>query len=349
MEQTPHVHHEHEVPASAVKANKSNMLMAAGAVALILIVLAVVNFGGMLKGGKKLSPDEAKAKAETYINANLVSGTTASITEVTDYSSTLYKLAVKVGDTSIDSYITKDGAMFFPQAMDTSETVAAADGGTDTAAATPVVAADIPKSDKPAVEVFVMSRCPYGTQMEKGLLPVMSLLKGKADIKIKFVDYVMHGDAELKGNIAQYCIDKEENGKYEEYLKCYLKSGDLDACVTSTGVNKKKLDSCLSATDKQFKLNESFTDKTKWTSSFPPFAIHEKENKAYGVQGSPTFVVNGKQVETSRSADAIKTTICAAFKNAPKECETKLDTATPSAGFGEGTASASDAAACAPS
>lgn len=349
MEQNSSVPHEHGTPVTASRGNKSNLMMALGAVALIAIVLVVVNFGGMLKGGNKLSPDEARAKATDYINKNLVSGTTASIAEVTDYNDTLYKLTVKVGDTSIDSYMTKDGKTFFPQGMDLNSNVAADDAATDTAAATPVVAADIPKSDKPNVEVFVMSRCPYGTQMEKGLLPAMALLKGKADIKIKFVDYVMHGDEELKGNIAQYCIDKEENGKYEEYLKCYLKSGDLNACVTSTGVNKKKLDSCISATDKQFKLNESFTDKAKWTSSFPPFAIHEKENKAYGVQGSPTFVVNGKQVETSRSADAIKATICAAFKNAPKECETKLDTSTPSAGFGEGTASASDAAACAPS
>lgn len=349
MEQTPHVPHESAAPSSAVQANKSNLMMALGAVALIAIVLVAVNFGGMLKGGKKLSPDEARNKATEYINKNLVSGTTATIAEVTDYNDALYKLSVKVGDTTIDSYMTKDGKTFFPQGMDLDASVAAADSKTDTAAAAPVVAADIPKSDKPSVEVFVMSRCPYGTQMEKGLLPAMALLKNKADIKIKFVDYVMHGEDELKGNMEQYCIDKEDNGKYEAYLKCYLKSGDLNACVASAGVNKPKVDACVASIDKQFKLTESFKDKSKWTSSFPPFAIHEKENKAYGVQGSPTFVVNGKQVETSRSADAIKATICAAFKTAPKECETKLDTSTPSAGFGEGTASNADAAACAPS
>lgn len=349
MEQNLHVHHEAEIPASKKMDNKSNLMIAIGAVAVIAIVLAVVNFGGF-KSGAKLSPDEAKAKAEAYINTNLVSGTTATVAEVTDYNSDLYKMSVKVGDTTIDSYMTKDGKTFFPQGMDTG--VAVNNGGTtNTAAATPVDLSNITKSDKPDVDVFVMSRCPFGTQIEKGLLPVKKLLGDKANINIKFVNYVMHGVDELKGNMEQYCIDKEDHGKYDDYLGCYLKSGDIDSCVSSTGVNKKKVDACIASIDKQYKLTESFNDKSKWESSFPPFAIHDKENKQFGVQGSPTFVINGKQVETGRSPEELKTTICAAFNNQPAECKTKLDTATPSAGFGSGTAAntGSDSAACAPS
>jgi protein-disulfide isomerase len=343
--------HDHSAPKKVE--NKKNVMMALGAVAIVLIVLAAGNFSGGLfgskSGSKALTADEAKAKAEDYINKNLVEGTTASITAVEDYSDSLYKLKVKVGDTDIDSYITKDGKYFFPQAMEVDGTaVAAADG----AAQTPVVPADLVKSDKPEVEVFVMSHCPYGTQVEKGLVPVMETLKDKANIKIKFVNYIMHQAVEKDDNLVQYCIDKEDNTKYVPFLKCFLKDGNSAACMTSTGVNVKKVQSCISATDKQFKVTEAFNDKTKWSNgSFPPFAVHEAENVKYGVQGSPTIVINGKQVESERSPAGLLATICAAFNNAPAECSATLDTATPGPGFGDSTAANTGAgnAACAPS
>jgi hypothetical protein len=49
------------------------------------------------------------------------------------------------------------------------------------------------KREKPDVDVFVMSYCPFGTQIEKGLLPVWDLLGDKINLNIRFVDYAMHG------------------------------------------------------------------------------------------------------------------------------------------------------------
>jgi hypothetical protein len=136
---------------------------------------------------------------------------------------------------------------------------------------------------------------------------------------------------------------------YQEYFDhCFLKAGDAKSCIASSGVDQKKLDKCYAATDSKFKLTESFNDKASWTSSFPPFAIHDAENKAYGVQGSPTLVINGAQVESNRDSASLLATVCAAFNKAPSECQTSLPAATPSAGFGEGTAAAGSAAECAP-
>ena len=76
--------HDHSAPKKVE--NKKNVMMALGAVAIVLIVLAAGNFSGGLfgsKGGSKaLTADEAKAKAEDYINKNLVEGTTASIKSI---------------------------------------------------------------------------------------------------------------------------------------------------------------------------------------------------------------------------------------------------------------------------
>lgn len=335
--------------------NKTNLILSLVAVVVILIVVALVNFGGpMFKFTKNLTPDQAKAKAEEFINKNLVQGTTASISEVTDFSSSLYKLTVKVGTNSIDSYISKDGKEFFPQSMNIDEVNNAAQKaatGTDTtAAATPATPTNVPKSDKPTVELFVMSHCPYGTQIEKGILPVMATLGNKADISIKFVNYAMHGQIEVEDNIRQYCISKEQPAKYSNYLTCFLKAGDFKGCLASTGVDQGKLDSCFKATDAKYNLLKNFNDKSTWNGSFPPFSIDEALNKKYNVQGSPTLIINGTSVESNRDSASLLATVCAGFKNKPAECDAKLASATPAPGFGEGTtASGSGSAAnCAP-
>lgn len=352
LEHSPHTHNAGDHSSSTSKIEgKKNLMLALGAVAVILIVLAVLNFnkGGLFAGaGQRLTADQAKVRAEDFINQNLVEGTTASITSVEDYNDSLYKLKVKVGETDIDSYITKDGKQFFPQAMDID---AMASTGGNATAQTPVTPANVVKADKPEVELFVMSHCPFGTQMEKGMVPVMETLKDKANFSIKFVNYVMHDKVESDDNLVQYCIEKEDKSKYIPFLKCFLKDGTSGACMNSAGVNVSKVQSCISATDKQYKITETFNDKSKWSNgSFPPFAIHEAENNQYGVQGSPTLVINGQQVESNRSPAAILATVCAAFNNPPAECSTQLDNATPGAGFGDSTAvNTGSNAACAPS
>ncbi len=343
-----HVHQDGVAPAG--KNRKSNLLVAAGAVAVILIIVAVANFGGSLFGGMKtISHDEAKTRAEKFINENLVSGTTASVTSVEEYSATMYKLAVKVGDNTIESYMTKDGITFFPQGMNVDNPES--DSTASATPAAPVVPADLVKSDKPVVELFVMSHCPYGLQIEKGILPVADTLKDKMDLQIKYVDYVMHGEAkEGEEQLRQYCIGKEEKNKFFSYLKCFSVAGDAAGCGKEVGLNEGKVSSCIDKADKEFKVRAGFADKAQWNGSFPPFTIHKADNQKYGVQGSPTLVINGKQVESGRDPQSLLTTICAAFNNAPEECKAQLDSATPTPGFGTGTQASSggSAAACAP-
>ena len=57
-----------------------------------------------------------------------------------------------------------------------------------------------------SVELFVMSHCPYGVQMEKGILPVLKLLDTRIDFSLKFVDYAMHGKTELDEQTRQYFL-----------------------------------------------------------------------------------------------------------------------------------------------
>jgi hypothetical protein len=210
--------------------------------------------------------------------------------------------------------------------------------------------ANVPKSDKPKVELFVMAYCPYGLQMEKAYLPAWNLLKDKADMTIKFVSYAMHGLKEVEENTRQYCIQKEQPSKFQAYLKCFYtgangQAPDYKTCMQQAGVSASQVDSCYSKTDKQFGIMAKYNDQASWLSGqFPIFPIHQSENDQYGVQGSPTLVINGVQSNVARTPEAVKQAICNAFNNKPSECNTNLDNSSFQPGFGIAAAGAAGAA-----
>jgi FKBP-type peptidyl-prolyl cis-trans isomerase len=204
------------------------------------------------------------------------------------------------------------------------------------------------KTDKPIVEAFVMSHCPYGTQIEKGLIPVANLLKDKIDFSIKFCDYAMHGKKEVDEQLLQYCIQKEDKANYLTYLACFLNASDSPGCLISAKVSTDKVNACVKTTDTQYKVTELFNDQTKWISGqFPPFNVDKELNTKYGVQGSPTFVVNGVVLEgVARDSQSMLKAICGTFKTAPAECSQTLSSAAPSAGFGYSTTDTASTATC---
>ena len=210
------------------------------------------------------------------------------------------------------------------------------------------------KSDRPVVELFVMSYCPYGLQMEKAFLPVWELLKNKADFSLKFVSYAMHGKKELDENTRQYCIEKEQPTKYLAYLNCFFSAGTNNGseakyanCLNTAGINQTQLSNCLAATDKTFSITAKFNDQSTWLSGqYPVYPVHSDLNDKYGVQGSPTLIINGAEAAAGRNPEAVKQVVCAAFKDAPAECSQKLSEVSAVAGFGSGAGSDTGAAAC---
>ncbi len=323
------------------------------AVLLLVIIAGGLGYYKLVWKKHNLTQAEAKTKVADFINKNLMQGGMKAEIGLVTKENGMFKVMVKIGEGAqqqeITSYLTLDGTKFFPSVMDIAETeqkIAEQKKAQEEA----VPAAEIPKTDKPTVELFVMSYCPYGTQIEKGILPVIDALGAKINYTLKFVNYVMHEKKEIDENLKQYCIQKNEPAKLSAYLKCFLKdSAKSDACSKAIGVNATKLTACIAETDKQFKITEQYNNKDSWSNgSFPPFDVNKTDNEKYGVKGSPTLVING--IETSaagRDAASLLKTICSGFNTEPKECSANLSAIAPSAGFGEGTASAgSTDAAC---
>lgn len=290
------------------------------AIALI-VVLALGGFGGMT--GNVVKESVAAENLISFINSQ--GGPAAELVSVEEKDG-FYEVTVKYDGEDIPVLVTMDGKQLV------SQTIPLTGNAVSDTQSQPQQ--EIPKSLKPKVELFVMSYCPYGTQMEKGILPVLDELGSWIDADIKFVHYVMHGDEETEENFRQICIREEQGTKFNAYLQCILNSTSVydpanqTQCMINTGINTATIDSCMKERAEGYYQSDS--------------ALSQQ----YGVQGSPTLVINGVIAESGRSPAAILNTICQAFENVPPQCSNlQLATESPSPGFGFNSGSSADSAA----
>ncbi len=316
---------------------------------IAMIMLSVVLAGCALEGEKKeavITIEEASVKALDFINENLMApGSEATVKETIEEGD-MYKITVNLPNgQDVDTYITKDGEKFFPQVFNLNEEEKQPEE--NTSANKPADSTVSSKNDKPEIELFVMSHCPYGAQIEKGILPALEALGDKVDFELRFCDYAMHGEKELNEELEQYCVQKEAPDKLFSYLNCFLASGDEgDACFSEVGIDKSKIDSCVASADSQFKVTENFKDKSTWKGNFPTFNIYKSDVDKYSVGGSPTLIINGNKISAARDSASLLATICSAFNNAPDECSKQLSPTSPSPGFGAGASGGGSAQGC---
>jgi len=283
---------------------------------------------------KKLTAQEAGQAAVDYANKYLLAGGPEATFAGASEENGVYAFKLKIDDQEYTSYVTKNGKMMFVSGI-------------------PLIAPedqipDVTKADKPDVKLFVMSYCPYGLQAEKMYLPVYDLLKNDANMGIYFVNYAMHDKKEIDENLRQYCIQKEQNDKYADYLQCFITGkdpaggeADYSTCLTKAGIDKTKLAACVAQADKEFNITKNYNDKASYVSGqFPKVEINNDLNEKYGVQGSPTIIINDKEVSLNdRSPNSFFKAVCSAFNNPPEVCSQTLSSDQPSPGFGEETVS----------
>jgi glutaredoxin len=240
----------------------------------------------------ELSKEEVRTKIVDFISANMVQpGTKVEVTDVA-VESGLYKLNTKIAEaTVLDIYATKDGKIFFPDAVNIEEIekqIQEAKAKQMAANAGNSAQQEIPKTNKPVVDLYVMSFCPYGNKAEDTLKPVYALLKNKVTFNFHYIVNIngntvqsLHGEKEVAQNEREACVLKNYGkDKWFEFVayvnancgsdgSCWeagaqsLKIGvpGINACVASQGTNLMKAD--------------------------------EKLAKAANASASPTMLING--------------------------------------------------------
>lgn len=330
----------------------------------ILLVTAIIALlVGAIAGTVLLNPmqptqGEVAAKLKTYLNNNaeVFFGPGISVdTRIKSSDGSFYVAEIDIIEAgevaaTIETYITKDGVFLLSGAplnmnepLPGTETPEQPDAGTDTV--------EVQKSAVPEVDLFVMSHCPFGTQVEKGIIPVAELLGDKINFNIRFVYYAMHGATEVNEQLNQYCIQKGQNELYLPYLKCFLDAGDSETCLAQAGIDTAALAICTAAADTEFSVSANLADTTSYLSgNYPLFNIDKALNELYGVGGSPTLVVNGTTVSIpnagARSPANLLSIICEAFNESPEDCAATLSSEGPSSGFGYADGVSSGAGAC---
>ena len=285
-------------------------------IAVIVLFYFVMNVGSVT--GNVVSSDDAGESIVEFLN--LRTGGGVEYVSGEDIGN-LYEIMVSYQGQEIPVFVTKDGEYYVQGAVSMSE-AAAAPAGEDPNQQPP---AEVPKSDKPKVELFIMTHCPYGTQSEKGFIPAIELLGDKIDAEVRFVHYFMHDPEEAETSV-QVCIREEQGAKYNDYLKCFLKEGKTEDCIKEVKIDETKLNTCITEKAEEYYASDS--------------ALSE----GYGVQGSPTLIVNGVKATSGRDSASYLATICAAFNEAPAECSEEISSDAPSPGFGySATGTATDA------
>ena len=312
---------------------------------IITVALVSLLITPMTKNNEpQFTLEDAKVKTAKFINETLLDGKDEISIKKGVEENGLYKITVTTSqEQDVDIYLSKDGKLFIQEALNIEKINKEKE---DKDAAKEAENKPIPKNDKPVVELFVMSHCPYGTQIEKGILPVLETLGDKIDFELKFCDYAMHKEKELDEQLRQYCINSEEPTKFISYLQCFLEDDRSDECLKTAKINISKLNTCITATDKKYKVTENFTDKSTWKGNYPTFNLYKEDNIKYKVGGSPALVINETTAKSDRDPKSLLSTICSAFETPPKECSTELSPATPSPGFGSATTNDNSKASC---
>jgi len=171
-------------------------------------------------------------------------------------------------------------------------------------------------SDGAKIELFVMSRCPYGVEVEKALHPVKEKLGDSLEVSIDFIGggsagslTSMHGDAEVAGDMSQLCTLEVAPEAFLDMVACQNEDprsigSNWERCASDLGIDGQAISECMNGSLGQELLAASFAR-----------SAHR------GAQSSPTIFLQGKPYMGGRSTMALMRGICGSFDaNAPAAC-----------------------------
>lgn len=271
---------------------------------------------------KSITQDKARAKVEGLIKD---SGGAATVKDVAE-DGDLYKITVSANGQDQPVYVTKDGTKFI-QSVVTFDDIAKQQE--EAKKQQEEAAKPAPKSDKPNVDLYVMSFCPYGNKSEDTIKSVYILLKDKVNFNFHYIvsaegDKItsLHGQPEVDQNEREACVLKNYGkGRWLDFVsyvngKCGSDGSCWEAGAKSLGVDTAKISACVNS------------------EGLALMKADAEISKAAGAGGSPTLAINGqttKAVYQYGNSEAYKKAICDAFNTAPAECSKTLSSETSTA------------------
>ena len=163
------------------------------------------------------------------------------------------------------------------------------------------------------LDFYVMSQCPYGTQVEDGVAPVLKELGSNVDFTLNFIAadggngnfQSLHGPAEVYGDKLHLCVQEHYPDQLMDFVTCQNKKyqdlvGTIDSCAQEAGIDGAKVKECADGEEGNQLLSASI-----------------KASQAVQAQGSPTMYLDGQLYQGGRDAASFKRAICAKLKGHP--------------------------------
>jgi hypothetical protein len=292
-------------------------------VLLIIFLLLSMNQAGQ---APVIPPATCGEKVIAYVNNNLVQpGTSATLISVNE-SRGLYELRSQYQSQAITIYTTKDCSLLFTNTIDM-----------NAPPAKPAQVQPPKKTARPVADLFVMAFCPYGTQAETVMRPVVDLLGTTADIRVRYIttsngttvsDVVsLHGPTEAREDLRQLCVMNSNPARFWDYLKAFN-----EQCYP-VWQNTTALDSCRKNITARMGIDLAGTEScASGTTGLAFLKKDEIEATTNEVTGSPTLIINGVEYTGSRTPEGYKEAICNSFTTPPAACNTTLSSAPASSG-----------------
>ena len=154
-------------------------------------------------------------------------------------------------------------------------------------------------------DLYVMSQCPFGTQVENALYPVIKRMGDNVDLNINYIASKsgdsfnsLHGQKEVKGDMVQLCAKELYPSKYFDLIACQNKNAravdtNWESCADSLGMDKEKLRACLTGDEGKTLLSKSIDESNK-----------------VNARASPTIYINGKPYNSGRDSLSFQRAIC---------------------------------------
>jgi len=183
------------------------------------------------------------------------------------------------------------------------------------------------KEQSVKLDFYVMSQCPYGTQVEDAIAPVMEKMGDLINLNIDYILYSkenyagqedayciddlcsMHGVPEVQGNIVQLCVNKIAPEKWMNFIICQNETAaqipdNWQTCADKLDLNKDDIQTCYTGEKGKNLLAES-----------------KKKAETVNAKGSPTIYLNDKKYEGGRSSLDFQKAICATINNQHVVCD----------------------------
>lgn len=180
-------------------------------------------------------------------------------------------------------------------------------------------AAGCDSSPKPTVDLYVMSKCPFGSHLASELAPALTPLTNHIQLNIAHLGQLegetlasLRGEDELQGDLLQTCagIHGSTAGALK-FLACQAERFESipagwDECAQAAGLDPSALRTCTEDGEGLRTLKASF-----------------EKAKKLGVEQSPTLLLNGKAYEGARNRFALARAVCSEMGDrARSECAT---------------------------